>query len=117
MKSKFDCDASDIERAVSSLNNIIITAANQSLNKCRLLKNKNKANNKNNKWYGVDLKTMKSNPKILGRLLCSRPYDRDIREKYYHALKYYKSQCKKEQRKFKTNIFNMMENLAISGRT
>jgi hypothetical protein len=54
---------------------------------------------------------MKSEIKKLGRLLCSKPYDENIRTKYYTKLKCYKKQCKKEHRLYRANIINMMENL------
>ena len=54
---------------------------------------------------------MKNEIKKLGRILCSKPYDQNVREKYHRALKCYKRQCKKEQRAHRANIINKMENL------
>ena len=47
----------------------------------------------------------------MGKLLCSNPYNQTIRIKYYQMLQLYKRQCKSEINKYRSSIFNLMENL------
>ena len=110
MNTQYEYLPDDIDTAFKNFNNIVVNAADQSLKRSRVnLKKKSQKNSK--KWYVPSLRQMKNEIKKLGRILCSKPYDQNVREKYHRALKCYKRQCKKEQRAYRANIINKMENL------
>ena len=110
LNTQYEYLPDEIDRALNNFNNIVVNAADQSLKRSRVnLKKKSQKNSK--KWYVPSLRQMKNEIKKLGRILCSKPYDQNVREKYHRALKCYKRQCKKEQRAYRANIINKMENL------
>ena len=97
-----------VDAALKSFNTIINTAAIQSLRKIRP---QVKMKPKRTKWYGPNLRKMKSDLYKCGRLLCAYPYDPKLRGSYYKKLKQYKKLCKCEYRRFKSGIVNMLGSL------
>ena len=110
--TNFNVGVHDIDKATALLNDIIISAASQSL-KMPPTKNKSHARRtKSCRWFNFDLRKLRREVFSLSRMMCMYPRDPQIRGCYYRLLKIYRKKCKSEHRKFKADLMDSLDKLS-----
>ena len=107
----------NIDAAVSSLNNILYTAAKIAHilpKKIRTTKVKHNMKGKNKKWYDKDCHQMKADLKRLATEIRKNPFDINNVSKYRHHRKCYKQTLKKKRSLYIGQTLNNLETLQSS---
>ena len=108
MSQVFHEDSAGVNHAATNLNNIIIKAAEKSL-QCR--KRKIKRNHKNKEWFNSDLSRMRKQVQKAGYIACRFPRDPILKGTYYKMLRTYKQKCKHDHRLYKSKLISQLDEL------
>ena len=112
--TKFDEGAHHIDKATALFNDIVLSAATQSLTRPPA-KKPHMRRTKQSRWFNFDLRKLRKEVFSLGRMRCTYPRDPHItciRGCYYRLLKIYRKNCKSEHRKFKASLIDSLDKLS-----
>ncbi|KAK3099269.1 hypothetical protein FSP39_001936 [Pinctada imbricata] len=100
----------DINTLISELSNLLVGILPRN-NKST---EKKKRKSKRQKWYDQDCRDMKSSLYKLNRSLIKNPYDKEIREKFFHIRKSYKKLLRYKMKQYKNEIIEKIDTLKSS---
>ena len=98
-----------LDGATDELTNIILQAANNSLKRRKVTKNKNRPRNK--KWFDCDLKQTRHNLINYGKIYSKFPKDTAVKNHYYKLYREYKRLRKFKYKEYKQSILDQLESL------
>lgn len=114
IKSLLKCTVntrSDISSNTNELNQLILSAAKNSLTYKRVTQN---GKNNSKKWYDSQLKDLKKTVLFNAKLFQSNPYSTNLRKIYFTSLTKYNKLRKQKARKYKSKIMNQLNELRTS---
>ncbi|KAK3103091.1 hypothetical protein FSP39_016377 [Pinctada imbricata] len=100
----------DINTLINELSNLLVGILPRN-NKST---EKKKRKSKRQKWYDQDCRDMKSSLYKLNRSLIKNPYDKEIREKFFHIRKSYKKLLRYKMKQYKNEIIEKIDTLKSS---
>ena len=109
---QFDLTEQSIDEATEAIGQIYKIAAEKSL-KPRATCNQKKNNKQKNKkpWYDKSLVRLKRSVQNCGKKLLKQPNNADYRRNYFMLLKIYRKSCKNQERKYRQQIINQLDEL------
>ena len=113
MKNKnnyLDDNFSKIDNLLQKIEDTYLSTANIILNQNKPNKPKFKKP-RHQKWFNLTCQQMQRNLNRLGRILTKKPDNHFVKEQYFNLRRKYKTYCRKEKRKFESNLLQNLENM------